>query len=56
MKTIKNSKVLGKNILSILLNAAQMASSAGNVQGRDYIIVTDQIINNWPKHLLTKNL
>lgn len=30
--------------MSILLNAAQMAQSAGNVQGRDYITVTDQII------------
>ncbi len=35
---------IGENFLSILLNAAQMAPSAGNVQGRDYIIVTDQEI------------
>lgn len=33
-----------ENILSILLNAAQMAPSAGNMQGRDYIIVTDEKI------------
>ena len=35
---------IGENILSILLNAAQMAPSAGNMQGRDYIIVTDKEI------------
>ncbi len=33
-----------KDIIDILLNAAQMAPSAGNVQGRDYIIVTNQEI------------
>ncbi len=26
------------------MNAAQMAPSAGNMQGRDYIVVTDQEI------------
>lgn len=35
---------IGENILSILLDAAQMAPSAGNIQGRDYIIVTDKEI------------
>ncbi len=30
--------------LNILLNAAQMAPSAGNIQGRDYIIVTNSSI------------
>jgi nitroreductase len=35
-----------ENIIEILLNAAQMAPSAGNVQGRDYIIVTDPEIKN----------
>ena len=35
---------IAENILSILLNAAQNAPSAGNVQGRDYIIITDQQI------------
>ena len=32
---------IAENILGILLNAAQSAPSAGKVQGRDYIIVTD---------------
>ena len=35
---------IAENILGILLNAAQAAPSAGNVQGRDYIIITDQEI------------
>lgn len=35
-----------ENIIEILLNVAQMAPSAGNMQGRDYIIVTDQEIKN----------
>jgi nitroreductase len=35
-----------ENIIEILFNAAQMAPSAGNMQGRDYIIVTDPEIKN----------
>lgn len=35
---------IGKENLDILLGAAQAAPSAGNVQGRDFIIVTDTTI------------
>jgi len=35
---------IGKENLDILLNAAQAAPSAGNMQGRDFIIVTDRTI------------
>lgn len=34
---------VGKEIIEQLLNAAQMAPSAGNLQARDFIIVSDKI-------------
>lgn len=43
IRKFKNIEI-GEDILSTLLGAAQMAPSAGNMQGRDYIIITDQII------------
>lgn len=42
IRKFKNINI-GEDILDILLNAAQMAPSAGNMQGRDYIVVTDHI-------------
>jgi len=35
---------IGKENMDILLNAAQAAPSAGNMQGRDFIIVSDRTI------------
>lgn len=35
---------IGKENIDILLNAAQAAPSAGNMQGRDFIIVSDRTI------------
>lgn len=43
IRKFKNMEI-GKENLDILLNAAQAAPSAGNVQGRDFIIVTDRTI------------
>ncbi len=40
VRKFKNIEI-EENIIEILLNAAQMAPSAGNMQGRDYIVVTD---------------
>jgi len=34
---------IGKEIIEDLLNAAQMAPSAGNLQARDFIIITNKI-------------
>lgn len=41
IRKFKNTDI-GKENMNILLNAAQAAPSAGNVQGRDFIIVTDR--------------
>ncbi len=43
IRKFKNMEI-GKENISILLNAAQAAPSAGNMQGRDFIIVTDRTI------------
>ncbi len=34
------SKAIGKEMVDTLLSAAQMAPSAGNLQARDFIIIT----------------
>jgi nitroreductase len=36
-------RAVGNEIIEELLNAAQMAPSAGNLQGRDYIVVSNKI-------------
>jgi nitroreductase len=43
IRKFKNDDI-GKENINILLNAAQAAPSAGNMQGRDFIIVTDRTI------------
>lgn len=43
IRKFKNMDI-GKENLDILLNAAQAAPSAGNMQGRDFIIITDRTI------------
>jgi nitroreductase len=43
-------RAVGKEIIEQLLNAAQMAPSAGNLQARDFIVVSDKIT----KQKLTK--
>ncbi|HEX7627534.1 MAG TPA: nitroreductase family protein [Candidatus Methanoperedens sp.] len=43
-------RAVGKEMIEELLNAAQMAPSAGNLQARDFIIVTNKIT----KQKLTK--
>ena len=43
IRKFKNMDI-GKGNIDILLNAAQAAPSAGNMQGRDFIIVTDRTI------------
>ncbi len=43
IRKFKNMEI-GKENIDILLNAAQAAPSAGNMQGRDFIIVTDRTI------------
>ena len=43
IRKFKNTEI-GKENIDILLNAAQAAPSAGNMQGRDFIIVTDRTI------------
>lgn len=43
IRKFKNMDI-GKENIDILLNAAQAAPSAGNMQGRDFIIVTDRTI------------
>ncbi len=43
IRKFKNMDI-GKENVDILLNAAQAAPSAGNAQGRDFIIVTDKTI------------
>ena len=43
IRKFKNTEI-GKENIDILLNAAQAAPSAGNIQGRDFIIVTDRTI------------
>jgi nitroreductase len=43
IRKFKNMDI-GKENLDILLGAAQAAPSAGNVEGRDFIIVTDRTI------------
>lgn len=40
IRKFKNIAIEGE-VLNVLLNVAQMAPSAGNVQGRDFIIVSD---------------
>lgn len=36
------AQTVGKEIIEELLNAAQMAPSAGNLQARDFVVVTDK--------------
>ena len=43
IRKFKNTDI-GKENIDILLKAAQAAPSAGNMQGRDFIIVTDRTI------------
>jgi nitroreductase len=43
IRKFKNMDI-GKENIDILLNAAQAAPSAGNAQGRDFVIVTDRTI------------
>lgn len=43
IRKFKNIEIGTENI-DILLNAAHVAPSAGNIQGRDFIIVTDRTI------------
>lgn len=43
-------RAVGKEVIEELLNAAQMAPSAGNLQGRDFVVVT----NKATKQKLTK--
>lgn len=43
IRRFKDSAV-GKDVIEELLNAAQMAPSAGNLQARDFIVISDRII------------
>ena len=43
IRKFKNTDI-GKENMDILLNAAQAAPSAGNMQGRDFIVVSDRTI------------
>lgn len=43
IRKFKNTEI-GKENIDILLSAAQAAPSAGNMQGREFIIVTDRTI------------
>ena len=43
IRKFKNTDI-GKENMDILMNAAQAAPSAGNMQGRDFIIVSDRTI------------
>ncbi len=43
IRRFKDSAV-GKDVIEELLNAAQMAPSAGNLQARDFIVISDRTI------------